>query len=74
MYNRIVTEDKAQVVSTSWGDCESNVVSSGNFINAMHTVFQQAAAQGQSVFAASGDSGSEGGERSAIAATGIGRF
>jgi subtilase family serine protease/ribosomal protein S11 len=60
VYNRIVTEDKAQVVSTSWGDCESNVESSGNFINAMHTVFQQAAAQGQSVFAASGDSGSEG--------------
>jgi len=60
VYNRIVTEDKAQVVSTSWGDCESNVESAGNFIDAIHTVFQQAAAQGQSVFAASGDSGSEG--------------
>jgi subtilase family serine protease len=60
VYNRIVTEDKAQVVSTSWGDCEANVASSGNFITSMHTLFEQAAAQGQSVFAASGDSGSEG--------------
>jgi len=60
VYNRIVTDDKAQVVSTSWGDCETNVASSGNFINAVHTVFEQAAAQGQSIFAASGDSGSEG--------------
>ncbi|MGO9875296.1 MAG: protease pro-enzyme activation domain-containing protein [Acidimicrobiia bacterium] len=60
VYNRIVTDDRAQVVSTSWGDCETDVASSGNFIGAMHTVFEQAAAQGQSVFAASGDSGSEG--------------
>jgi subtilase family serine protease len=59
VYNRIVTDDRAQVVSTSWGDCESDVASAGNFIDAMETVFQQAAAQGQSVFAASGDSGSE---------------
>ena len=29
------------------------------FINALHTLFQQAAAQGQSVFAAGGDTGSE---------------
>jgi subtilase family serine protease len=60
VYSRIVSDDKAQVVSTSWGDCEADVAASGNFINAMETVFQQAAAQGQSVFAASGDSGSEG--------------
>ena len=60
VYSRIVSDDKAQVVSTSWGDCEADVASAGNFIDAMETVFQQAAAQGQSVFAASGDSGSEG--------------
>ena len=60
LYNAIVTQDRAQVVSTSWGDCESDVASAGTFINAMETVFQQAAAQGQSVFAASGDTGSEG--------------
>jgi len=60
VYNRIVSDDRAQVVSTSWGDCESDVASAGTFIDAMETLFQQAAAQGQSVFAASGDTGSEG--------------
>ena len=60
VYNAIVTDDKAEVVSTSWGDCESDVASAGNFIDSLATVFQQAAAQGQSVFAASGDTGSEG--------------
>jgi subtilase family serine protease len=59
VYNAIVSQDKAQVVSTSWGDCESDVASGGSFINALETVLQQAAAQGQSVFAASGDTGSE---------------
>ena len=60
VYNAIVSDDRAQVVSTSWGDCESDVATAGTFIDAMATIFQQAAAQGQSVFAASGDTGSEG--------------
>ena len=54
----------AQVVSTSWGKCEAGARSGARFrgqpvIDALHTVFQQAAAQGQSVFAATGDTGSE---------------
>ena len=59
LYHRIVSQDRAQVVSTSWGDCESDVAASGNFIDALATLFKQAAAQGQTVFAASGDTGSE---------------
>lgn len=50
---RIATDDTAQVVSISWGVCE-------RFSDhAQETpIFEQMAAQGQSVFAASGDSGS----------------
>ena len=61
-YNAIVNDNVAQVVSTSWGKCEALLLAEPNgasFINALHTVFQQAAAQGQTVFAASGDTGSE---------------
>jgi hypothetical protein len=60
-YNRIVDENVAQVVSTSWGKCEALLEAEPNgslFIDALHTLFKQAAAQGQTVFAASGDTGS----------------
>ena len=50
--------DAAQVVSTSWGECEPGAEASGA-IPAYTTLFEQASAQGQSVFASSGDSGSE---------------
>jgi len=54
-YNKIVTDNKAQIVSTSWGLCEAN---SGNAeLQTLDTIFKQGAAQGISVFAASGDSG-----------------
>lgn len=54
-YNRIVTDNKAQVVSTSWGLCEN---SSGNAeLQTLDTIFKQGAAQGMSFLAASGDSG-----------------
>ena len=61
-YTAIVSDNTAQVVSTSWGKCEASLLAEPNglaFINALHGIFQQAAAQGQSVFAASGDTGSE---------------
>ena len=45
------------VVSTSWGICEAGLAP--GFAAAESDVFQQMAAQGQSMFAASGDSGSE---------------
>lgn len=54
-YNRIVTDDTARVTSTSWGECEA--ASGTSELSALDNIFSQAAAQGQSIFAASGDSG-----------------
>ena len=56
-YNAIVTADTAQVISTSWGLCEPSATAS--LVTAESTLFEQAATQGQSIFAATGDSGSE---------------
>jgi subtilase family serine protease len=56
VYNKIATDDIAKVMSSSWGQCESQ--SSATLLNAENTIFQQAATQGQSLFAAAGDSGS----------------
>ncbi len=56
-YAKIVTDNTAQVVSTSWGLCEALLGSSG--ARSENTLFQEAAVQGQSVFAASGDSGAD---------------
>ncbi len=58
-YNQIVSNDTAQVVSTSWGLCETAVQQGEpGFQQEENAIFQQAAAQGQSVFAAAGDNGS----------------
>jgi hypothetical protein len=54
-YNRIVTDNTAQVISTSWGLCESQETLTA--AQAENTLFEEAATQGQSVFAASGDNG-----------------
>ncbi len=59
VWNAIVTDDVAQVVSTSWGMCEPDAETSGAQ-GAYTGLFEEASAQGQSIFAASGDSGSEG--------------
>ena len=56
-WNRIATDDTAQVVSTSWGECEP--VNGKLAALSEEEVFEQMAAQGQSVFSAAGDSGSE---------------
>ncbi|MDH6134739.1 hypothetical protein P3T37_004143 [Kitasatospora sp. MAA4] len=59
---QIVNDNKAQVISTSWGVCETALLDPTNGapaqISAENQVFEQAAAQGQTVVAASGDSGS----------------
>jgi kumamolisin len=55
LYAAIVSAD-VPVTSSSWGASELDRTSSN--LSAVHTVLQQAAAQGQSVYAASGDSGS----------------
>ncbi len=55
IYNAIVNDDSAKIVSISWGQCE---VATGNAeIETLHDIFQQGAAQGQTFFAASGDAG-----------------
>jgi subtilase family serine protease len=54
-YNRIVTDDQAHVVSVSWGQCEAQA--GATELQTLDAIFQQAAAQGISIFAAAGDSG-----------------
>jgi len=49
----------AQVVSDSWGLCEPTVQGEGSLTTDEYALFEQAAVQGQSVLAASGDDGSE---------------
>jgi kumamolisin len=58
IWNEIVSADAAQVVSTSWGMCEPQAEAAG-LQAAFTALFQRASAQGQSIFAATGDSGSE---------------
>ena len=59
-YSAIVNDDVDQVVSTSWGLCEQTVQQEEpGMLEAENLLFQQAAAQGQSVFAAAGDNGSD---------------
>ena len=54
-YNKIATDNLAKSISTSWGEAENSAGAS--IRNAENTAFKQMAAQGQSIFAASGDSG-----------------
>ena len=54
-YNAMVTSDTTKSNSTSWGLCEPNTTASE--MTALDNIFMQAAAQGQSFFAASGDDG-----------------
>ena len=58
VFNRIVSDNQAKVVSTSWGNAE-NEINAGDptFITSENNIFQQMAAQGQSMFSAAGDNG-----------------
>jgi subtilase family serine protease len=56
-YAQIANDDTAEVVSTSWGICEASLGASA--AQAEEAIFMQMALQGQSVFAAAGDTGSE---------------
>jgi hypothetical protein len=59
-YAAIIDADSDQVVSTSWGLCEQAVQAGQPGLQAAENLlFEQAAAQGQSVFAAAGDNGSD---------------
>ena len=55
--NRIASDDSAQVVTTSWGNCEA--LTTPATIQAENTIFSRMAVQGQTMIAAAGDSGSE---------------
>jgi hypothetical protein len=56
----IVSQDQAKVISSSWGLCESLAAQFGPTVIATeNTLLQEAAAQGQSFFVSSGDTGSE---------------
>ena len=57
-YGAIAQQDRAQVVSSSWGGCEPGVRADVLGIEAQ--IFQEMAVQGQSMMAAAGDTGSEG--------------
>ncbi|MDQ6721716.1 MAG: S53 family serine peptidase, partial [Candidatus Dormibacteraeota bacterium] len=54
-YNAIVTSNTTKSNSTSWGICEPNTTQAEMTI--LDNIFKQAAAQGQSFYAASGDNG-----------------
>ena len=56
LYRAIINADSDQVISTSWGMCELD--SDASLLSAERPMFAEAAAQGQTVFAAAGDSGS----------------
>ena len=60
-YAAIASQDAARVVSTSWGLCEAqDIPATGGTPGSEARIFEQMAVQGQTVVAASGDSGSEG--------------
>jgi subtilase family serine protease len=61
VYSAIVNKESDQIVSTGWGMCEPDTVAGGGgaaFLSAEQDLFAQAATQGQTVFAAAGDTGS----------------
>ena len=59
-YAKIVNDDVDQVVTTSWGFCEQGIQEGSPGVQqAENVIFEQAAAQGQSVFSAAGDEGSD---------------
>ena len=57
LFNRIASDDSSQVVSTSWGVCEAAMPASDR--QTENGIFERMAVQGQTVIAASGDTGSE---------------
>jgi hypothetical protein len=69
LYSAIINQDRAQVVSVSWGQCEAQL--GVRAARAESTLFEQAAVQGQTIVAAAGDNGAEdcdtGGTRSSTA-------
>jgi Pro-kumamolisin, activation domain/Putative Ig domain len=57
LFSAIINQDRAQVVSVSWGQCEAQL--GRRAATAEHALFEQAVAQGQTIVAAAGDDGAE---------------
>jgi subtilase family serine protease len=58
IFKKWVTTDTDKVLSVSWGSCEADT--SAATMKAQEVLFEQANAQGQTIFAAAGDNGSTG--------------
>ncbi len=59
-YSTIINSDRDRVVTSSWGLCEQAVqLGEPGIQQAEHSLFEQAAAQGQTVLSAAGDTGSD---------------
>jgi subtilase family serine protease len=56
-FSAIINQHQAQVVTASWGQCEP--LDGFSQARAENTLFQQAAAEGMSIFSASGDDGAQ---------------
>ena len=60
-FNKIVSDNRAKVISVSLGGCEPAIWEAPdlgrNYFATLNNIFRQAAAQGMSVFVASGDDG-----------------
>lgn len=60
VWNAIAEADNASQISTSWGACETGLEQGAPGIQQVENeIFEQTAAQGQTVFAAAGDDGSD---------------
>ena len=59
-YAQMVSDDRANVITTSWGECEQALaIGAPGAAQVENLLFEEAAAQGQTVFASSGDDGSD---------------
>jgi hypothetical protein len=59
-YAQMVSDDVANIISTSWGECEEALaIGAPGSAQLESTLFEEAATQGQTVFASSGDDGSD---------------
>ncbi len=56
-FSSIINQDRARVVTVSWGQCESQLGQTD--AEAENSLFEQATVEGQSIVAASGDSGAQ---------------
>ena len=68
IYSAIASADVATVVTTSWGICEAQTTGSAQ---AEQPIFEEMAAQGQTVVAAAGDNGSSDCESATVPSTAL---